>query len=124
VMYADRLTDSMRQACEETDRRRQKQMAYNQEHGITPRTISKSIAEIMQQTFAAGTRAPAAPPRERPWEKILSGEHTPRAMLELLEAEMLQAAADLRFEEAAQIRDRIEDLKAQWGLGGDLQSRA
>ncbi|MDD5718419.1 MAG: excinuclease ABC subunit UvrB [Candidatus Krumholzibacteria bacterium] len=118
VMYADRLTDSMRQACEEMERRRQKQLAYNRQHGITPRTITKSRAEIMQQTAAAGTRQEAAP-AARPWTAILARDLSPRTVLGLLNEEMDRAAAELRFEEAAQIRDRIEDLKTTWGIGGE-----
>ena len=118
LMYADRLTDSMRRAIDETDRRRAKQFAYNEEHGITPRTIHKSRAEIMQQTMAAGERQDAPPvPDKRPWEGVLKGDHSPKAMVEMLESEMHQAARDQQFETAAQIRDRIEDLKAQWGIG-------
>ncbi len=116
VMYADRLTDAMRQACAETERRRQKQLAYNEEHGIVPRTIRKSREEIMQQTVAAGSRPAEAAPETRPWQEIIAGDLSPRAMLEMLTAEMRRAAAELQFEQAAQIRDRIEDLKAQWGL--------
>lgn len=124
VMYADRLTDSMRHAIAETERRRAKQLAYNAQHGITPRTIHKSRAEILQQTLAAGERgaAPAAP--ARPWETILKGDLSPRAMVEMLDREMRQAAADLQFERAAQIRDRIEDLKAQWGIGASRGEEA
>lgn len=118
VMYADRLTEAMRQACEETERRRQKQLAFNAAHGIVPRTIRKSRAEIMQQTVAAPRRdQEPAPASGRPWTAILADDLSPRTMLELLTAEMQRAAAALQFEEAAQIRDRIEDLKAQWGLG-------
>jgi excinuclease ABC subunit B len=116
-MYADRLTDSMQRAIDETERRRQKQMAYNDEHGITPRTIYKSREEILQQTLAAGDREEAPAEPAKPWEEILQAEHTPRAMVEMLEAEMRRAAKELNFERAAQIRDRIEDLKAQWGIG-------
>ena len=115
VMYADQLTGAMRQACEETERRRQKQLAYNQEHGIIPRTIRKSRQEIMQQTVAAGQR-PVQPPVSRPWQEILDGDQTPRVLLERLNEEMRRAADELQFELAAQIRDRIEDLKAQWGI--------
>jgi excinuclease ABC subunit B len=117
VMYADRLTDSMLKAIDETERRRAKQLAYNEEHGITPRTIHKSREEIMQQTMAAGDRPQAPTPAERPWEHILRDDLTPRDMIEMLESEMRQAAGALQFEKAAQIRDRIEDLKAQWGVG-------
>jgi excinuclease ABC subunit B len=116
IMYADRLTDSMRRAISETERRRVKQLAYNEEHGITPQTIHKSREEIMQQTLAAGDQRAKVVAPERPWEQILKNDLTPRDMVEMLEAEMRQAAAQLQFEKAAQIRDRIEDLKAQWGL--------
>ncbi len=117
IMYADRLTDSMRRAISETERRRTKQLAYNEEHGITPRTIFKSREEIMQQTMAAGDRDETPPVPEKPWEEILRGDLTPRDMVDMLEAEMGRAAKDLQYEKAAQIRDRIEDLKAQWGIG-------
>jgi len=116
IMYADRLTDSMRRAISETERRREKQLAYNLEHGITPQTIRKSREEIMQQTLAAGDQKAAVVVPERPWEHLLRNDLTPRDMVEMLESEMRQAAAQLQFEKAAQIRDRIEDLKAQWGL--------
>jgi len=117
VMYADRLTDSMKRAISETERRRKKQLAYNEEHGIIPRTIHKSREEILQQTMAAGEQDQQPAKDERPWEAILKNDLTPRDMVEMLEAEMRQAAKELQYEKAAQIRDRLEDLKAQWGLG-------
>jgi excinuclease ABC subunit B len=117
VMYADVLTDSMRRAISETDRRRTKQLAYNQEHGITPRTIIKTRAQILQQTMAAGEMAAPADDDRRPWEAILREGLTPRDLVLRLESEMLAAAAALEFEKAAQIRDRLDDLKAQWGIG-------
>jgi excinuclease ABC subunit B len=124
VMYADAMTGSMRRAIEEMNRRRDKQLAYNEEHGITPRTIRKSREEILQATLAAGegTTAPgAAAADERPWERILQQDLPPREIVRLLHAEMLAAADALEFEKAASLRDRIEDLRAQWGLttGGD-----
>lgn len=119
IMYAERITKSMARAIEETDRRRHKQMAYNKEHGLVPRTITKSREEIMQATMAAGERKgkKAGADERRPWQDILEGNLQPRELITMLAREMAQAAADLRFEEAASIRDRIEDLKAQWGLG-------
>ena len=118
LMYADRLTDSMQHAIGEMDRRRTKQLAYNAEHGIVPRTIFKSREEIMQQTMAAGDYKQEVVAPEKPWEAILQQDLSPRDLVEMLESEMQQAAGDLQFEKAAQIRDRIEDLKAQWGIGG------
>ncbi len=124
VMYADRMTGSMRRAIDEMNRRRDKQLAYNEAHGITPRTIHKSREEILQATLAAGDGASApgaAAAGERPWEKILEQDLPPREIVRMLHAEMLAAAEALEFEKAASLRDRIEDLRAQWGLtgGGD-----
>jgi excinuclease ABC subunit B len=118
VMYADRVTDSMRRAIDETERRRRKQLAYNHEQGIVPRTIVKSRREILQATTAAGDREPPRQaPAERPWERVLDHDLSPRELVEFLQHEMEEAAARLAFEEAAALRDRIEDVKAQWGLG-------
>jgi excinuclease ABC subunit B len=117
VMYADRLTDSMSRAISETERRRLKQLAYNEEHGITPRTIFKSREEILQQTLAAGDRDAAPEEPEKPWELVMDADLSPREMVEMLAREMERAAKALEFERAAELRDRIEDLKAQWGIG-------
>jgi excinuclease ABC subunit B len=119
IMYADTVTRSMRAAIEETNRRRARQLAWNEEHGIVPRTILKSRAEIMQSTMAAGERDKVRKdaPAERPWEQAIAAGGEPRSIIEMLEAEMEKAAASLEFERAAEIRDRVEDLKAQWGLG-------
>jgi len=120
IMYADTVTRSMRAAIDETNRRRARQLAWNLEHGIVPRTILKSRGEILQSTMAAGERAAPKPSaaRDRPWEKVVAAGGEPRQVVALLEAEMEQAAAALEFERAAEIRDRLEELKAQWGLGG------
>jgi len=119
VLYADRVTDSMQRAIDETERRRRRQLAYNEEHGLTPRTIHKSREEILQATAAAGERrSEAATAEDRPWEKWLSEEHTPAELITMLQAEMETAAEKLEFEKAALLRDRIDDLRAQWGLPG------
>ncbi|MCB1183418.1 excinuclease ABC subunit UvrB [bacterium] len=118
VMYADRVTHSMERAISETNRRRARQLAWNEEHGLVPRTVTKSRAEILQQTAAAGERgleAPAADPR--PWEAVIDQAMSPREMVEMLDRAMREAAKALEFEKAAALRDRMEDLKAQWGLG-------
>jgi excinuclease ABC subunit B len=121
IMYADRVTRSMEKAISETNRRRKRQLAYNEEHGLVPRTIHKSRAEIMQSTMAAGQEKPAraGSEKERPWEDVLDHELSPREMVTMLRAGMEEAAKALEFEKAAALRDRIEDLKAQWGLGSD-----
>ena len=119
LMYADKITRSMAKAIEETERRRRRQLAYNEEHGIVPRTIVKNRQEIMQSTAVAGDRSEKAAPgrKERPWQKILEQDLTPREMITMLQEEMEAAAAQLDFEQAAALRDRVEDLKAQWGIG-------
>jgi excinuclease ABC subunit B len=118
IMYADRITRSMQLAMDETNRRRERQLAWNKEHGLIPRTITKSRAEILQATTAAGDRGRESEPENpRPWESILDHDMSPRDMVTMLSAAMTVAAKDLEFEKAAALRDRIEDLKAQWGIG-------
>ncbi len=119
IMYADKISRSMARAIEETERRRRRQLAYNEEHGIVPRTIVKSREEILQSTTAAGERPDKDEQREqeRPWQKILEQDLTPKELVMLLHDEMEAAAKKLDFEKAAAFRDRIEDLKAQWGIG-------
>jgi len=119
VMYADRVTRSMERAIAETNRRRERQLAYNEEHGLVPRTIVKSRSEILQSTMAAGQEKQADPSgaADRPWQEIVGQDLSPREMVTMLEEAMQQAAKKLDFEQAAVLRDRIEDLKAQWGLG-------
>ena len=108
LMYADRETDAMAAAISETDRRRAIQLAYNEEHGITPETVRKGISE-MAEFLAMEDRAP----RKRRGKR--SGEFKDPEELErtivALEEEMLAAADDLRFEEAARIRDELKELR-------------
>jgi excinuclease ABC subunit B len=116
VMYADRITGSMERAIGEMNRRREKQLIYNKENNITPRTIYKSKHEILQATAAAGSEKPVVPVDEKPWQKIITEDMSPQQMIEMLDAEMEDAAEKLDFEKAALLRDRIEDLRAQWGV--------
>jgi excinuclease ABC subunit B len=108
LMYADKETDAMRAAMRETDRRRAIQLAYNEEHGITPATVRKGISE-MSEFLAMEDRAP----RKRRGKK--AGEFADPDELErtivTLEEEMLAAADDLRFEEAARLRDELRELR-------------
>jgi excinuclease ABC subunit B len=116
IMYADHMTDSMRTALAETDRRRAIQDAYNREHGITPASIVKSIDEVLTSVYerdylTVGTSADEA------------GQFRTRAELEAfvsgLQAQMKAAAANLEFEKAAELRDRIKQLKGRdLGLAG------
>ncbi len=111
VMYADKETAAMRQAIEETDRRREIQRAYNREHGITPETIVKGISDIadfLQQE----SKVPRSSRRRQPDVGGMEPEEIERTMVEL-EEEMLAAADDLRFEYAAKLRDEIKALKRE-----------
>ncbi|MEX1141759.1 MAG: excinuclease ABC subunit UvrB [Thermoleophilaceae bacterium] len=112
IMYADKETAAMRTAISETDRRREIQVAYNREHGITPQTISKGISDI--GAFLAGeSKVPQGRGRRRSREEEgMSVEELSRTLIEL-EEEMLAAAEELRFEYAAKLRDEIKDLRRE-----------
>ena len=112
IMYADTITDSMRRAMGETERRREIQMAYNTEHGITPKTIEKRVKELIETTKVAET--PAAYKADR------IGDMNRNDMLELaanLEKEMRLASRQLEFERAAELRDMIVELRQKAGDG-------
>jgi excinuclease ABC subunit B len=109
LMYADRVTEAMRAAIRETDRRRAIQVAYNEEHGITPETVQKGISD-MTEFLAMESRAPARRRRTRVPEGVKTPDDLERLIVEL-EEEMVAAAEDLRFEEAARIRDEIKELR-------------
>jgi len=112
IMYADRVTDSMRQAIEETDRRRARQLAHNLEHGITPETVHKAVYQL--EAHEQEVKADAV--------ELMASSGLPRpdveAMLRDLEREMYRLAKGLQFEEAGRIRDRIASLRRRF-LGGD-----
>jgi excinuclease ABC subunit B len=105
VMYADRVTDSMRRAIEETYRRRDIQMAYNEEHGITPVAISKSIRDLSDEVRAvAEERAEYTVTEDIPKDELAR-------LLKDLEGQMKSAAKNLEFERAAALRDQIVDIR-------------
>ncbi|HEY1522681.1 MAG TPA: excinuclease ABC subunit UvrB [Solirubrobacteraceae bacterium] len=111
LMYADKETAAMRAAIEETDRRREIQRAYNEEHGITPETIVKGISDIAEflQSESKVPRSRRRRVRDRAGMSPAELEKT----IVALEEEMLQAAEELRFEYAAKLRDEIRDLKRE-----------
>ncbi|MCK6551614.1 excinuclease ABC subunit UvrB, partial [Myxococcota bacterium] len=109
IMYADTITDSMRRAIDETDRRRAKQQAYNEAHGITPTTVKKQIQDLRSVAGFKSDLAPYADPEAE--EGDVKREDIPKLLTELKE-DMLSAAKDLDFERAAQLRDRIRALEA------------
>jgi excinuclease ABC subunit B len=109
ILYADRMTESMQRAIEETERRRTLQQAYNAEHGITPETIRKAIHRGIESDAAAHARANAAVGRT---DEV---QYVTEEYLSELEEEMLTAAKDLEFERAAALRDRIERMRNNMG---------
>jgi len=108
IMYADKRTEAMERAISETDRRRAAQVAFNEEHGIVPKTIVKGVSDIAELLGISGS----VPYKER--RKTVRGEEMSADELErlmaTLEEEMFQAAEELRFEYAAKLRDEIKDL--------------
>ena len=119
VMYADRLTDSMREALDETNRRREIQMAYNEKHGIKPETVRKNVTDFILQTRAGGPGPVpgASQGRQRRKRRADDAVELPldelKRLIMVLEEEMKDAARDLRFEYAARLRDEVQDLKRE-----------
>jgi excinuclease ABC subunit B len=115
ILYADQVTGSMRRAIDETERRRTKQIAHNQANGITPQSIKKAIADIMEAA------TPGAPLKPRVYAAVAEEEVeyaalTPQQMarkIKALEKEMYKYAKDLEFEKAAAVRDRIKELQGR-----------
>jgi excinuclease ABC subunit B len=110
ILYADRVTGSMDRAMSETDRRRQRQLAFNIKHGIVPRSIIKSVQDIMEGARPGGRAAPGRRKGRARAERKLPPE---KAVLEIarLEKAMYRHARELEFEEAARLRDEIESLR-------------
>ncbi|MCY3599747.1 MAG: excinuclease ABC subunit UvrB [Gemmatimonadetes bacterium] len=118
ILYADKVTDSMRRAMDETARRREVQAEYNREHGIEPRSIVKSVREIRFSTAVADAREaqPAVHEREGPYEEL-----SPEALAEAIEKDMRAAAAALDFETAARLRDELFEIRARIGDGKETR---
>ena len=116
IMYADSLTGSMKRCLEETDRRREIQRQYNEEHGIVPQTIQKSIEELMLTTRVADARE-AAPTRGKIAERraTYADEVNLEEWAKILEQQMREAAAKLDFERAALLRDELLEVKNRLG---------
>lgn len=115
VFYADKITDSMRQAIEETNRRREIQRTYNEKHSITPKSIYKSVEDVLGSTRVADAKSEkTSKSREGRLYDVKWGEFSPmerEAILEQLESEMFEAAKKLDFERASELRDEINRLK-------------
>ncbi|GAW29292.1 MULTISPECIES: excinuclease ABC subunit UvrB [unclassified Carboxydocella] len=112
IMYADRITDSMARAIQETNRRRSKQMAYNQAHGIVPQTVRKAVRDVIEATQAVAEAA--AKYGESTGKKKKLNKREVDKLLRQLEKEMKEAARRLEFERAAELRDAILELRAEY----------
>ena len=109
IMYADRVTGSMERALAETNRRREKQVAYNLDHGITPETVKKNVEDILSGLYKGDTDQSRITAKV---ETNLQGGSNLQAVLDGLRADMLKAAENLEFEEAARLRDEVRRLEA------------
>jgi excinuclease ABC subunit B len=112
VMYADKLTEAIKGAMDETNRRREIQLRYNEEHGITPESIVKGVSDIAE--FLALESAPHVPGKRRRGRQVegMSAEELEKLVV-TLEEEMFAAAEELRFEYAAKLRDEIKELRRE-----------
>ncbi len=129
IFYADRITGSMQKTIDETARRRKIQAEYNEKHGIKPRTLYKTVEEVMQSTRVADVRSDSYQKEkqddftvsESEWKKLTPFEREEK--LDMLEKQMIQASEALEFEKAAAIRDEIERLKVGKKRGGGSKYR-
>jgi excinuclease ABC subunit B len=122
IMYADKITDSMSRAIEETQRRRERQIAYNLEHGINPQTIRKAVGDILSMLGLSGGDGAPVPGKDRRRQherdkvkeelKSLPQQELAR-LIQTLEEEMHEAAAELKFEYAARLRDEVNELRRE-----------
>ena len=118
ILYADRMTGSMQRAIDETERRRNKQLAFNEAHGIVPRGITKSVTDILEGAVVPGSRS-GKRRKLKAAEEGADYAATPRSAAEIskriaqLEEQMYRHARDLEFESAAQVRDQIHQLREQ-----------
>ncbi|CAG9173249.1 excinuclease ABC subunit UvrB [Cupriavidus respiraculi] len=120
ILYGDRITDSMRKAIDETERRRAKQIAFNEANGITPRGVIKRIKDIIDGVYDPNeVKATLLAAEERAKYEDMSEKQVAKE-IKKLEKQMLDHARNLEFEKAAQVRDQLAKLKAQvFGTGGD-----
>ena len=125
ILYADEMTGSMQRAIDETNRRRDKQLAFNAEHGIVPRSVTKAVADVMEGARTApgeakgarrsrnGAKAP-----EKPRRAVDSDPKALGKLIATLEEKMYEHAKNLEFENAAALRDEIQDLRATYLVNG------
>lgn len=125
ILYGDRITDSMRKAIDETERRRAKQMAHNEKHGITPTTVTRSVADILEAAQTPGKKGNRRKGSERKvaapsggYDVASMNQQELLAAISKIEDAMFEAAQNLEFEEAARLRDQLHQMKEkQLALG-------
>ena len=120
ILYADQITGSMRRAMDETERRRVKQIAHNEEHGIVPRTITKRIADVMEGARSTSPKRGKGATKKGAAPKAVAIPDSPKALGKLLaqmEKQMLDHAQNLEFEEAAALRDQLMQIKQERLIG-------
>lgn len=125
ILYGDRITDSMRKAIDETERRRAKQTEHNEKHGITPTTVTRSVADILEAAQAPGKKSSRRRGSERKvaesaaeYDVSIMSKHDLLGAISKLEDAMFEAAQNLEFEEAARLRDQLHQMKEkQLALG-------
>jgi excinuclease ABC subunit B len=122
IMYSDSITDSMKKALDETSRRREIQMRYNQEHGITPRSVKSAITDLSEHLYDAEGQPGALPMAAEGEDDVLQPKEIKR-LIEEFTKDMLTAAEEMQFEKAAEYRDRVQLLK-DMDLGLKPPSRA
>jgi excinuclease ABC subunit B len=120
ILYADRITDAMRKTMDETQRRRETQLAFNAEHNITPTTVKRALETGLEEFFASSEEHTVYVPALG--GSVKTGGVTPEEEIRLLQIEMEQAAGEMRYEEAARLRDRLLELKAPISYTGAASS--
>jgi len=115
ILYADKMTGSMERALEETGRRRKTQLAFNEKHGITPATIIKQVADVMEAAYPSPQKGRRKVAEDQPLYELMTTEQLMKRAAKL-EKKMLRHARDLEFEEAAKLRDEIQIVR-DYGLG-------
>src|SRR5215203_2135555 len=123
LMYADKMTEAIKYALDETDRRRAVQLAYNEEHGITPESIRKGVSDIAEFLSLEAPHVPGRRRRGRKEVEGLSREELEKLVIQL-EEEMFAAAEELRFEYAAKLRDEIKELRRELNAASAAQAPA
>jgi excinuclease ABC subunit B len=115
ILYADNITGSMQRALDETGRRRETQLAYNEEHRITPATIIKQVTDVMEAAYPTPQKGRRKVAEDKPLYELMSTQQLMKRAAKL-EKKMLRHARDLEFEEAARLRDEIQTIR-DYGLG-------